>query len=198
MVLIVGHKKRQLVAEAQKRPDTERLMFRLWQRLSTSWRRSSRIAREGAQMRISIFLHYYAVRMPTRFVGRRGESHWGSEIMITPRWQDERGEAGSFTVQRQLEVAVRSVQLRVIGGRGRDRLNDVGHGGERMHGSNNKLIEFGIVCYQLHSFAIPFRHKKCGGVPICELRTRDNHARSYMFSNLTVSCFLEAQRNGPR
>ena len=60
-----------------------------------------------------------------------------------------------------------------------------------MHGSDNKLIKLGIVCEQLHSFAISFRQDKRRGAPICGLRIRNNYARSYVFGNLIVSCFLE-------
>ena len=61
-----------------------------------------------------------AVRVSAPFVGGRGQAHRGTEVAVTSRRQDEGSEVGSLVLQRQLKIAVSSVQLREVGGHRRD------------------------------------------------------------------------------
>ena len=52
------------------------------------------------------------------------------------------------------------IQLRKIGGRRGNRLDDVRYGGEGMDGPHDKLVESGIICYESDSFPVTLRDKE--------------------------------------
>ena len=89
------------------------------------------------------------------------------------------------------------VQLSEVCGQGRDRLDDVGHGWERVYGPHDELVEFCVIRHQTYPLAITFRHKEGRRAPICGLGARDDHARSDMLGDFRIDRLLETQGNGP-
>ena len=70
--------------------------------------------------------------------------------------------------------------------------------GKGVHWTDDKLIQFGIICYQTHMFTIFFRHKEGRETPISWLVTGNNNSGSDMFSYFRVCRLLKAKRNRAR
>ena len=82
--------------------------------------------------------------------------------------------------------------------RGRYALDNVRHQWERMHGVDDKFVQFCIVGHQSNTFAVSLRDEKGRRAPFSRRVTRCYDTRSNKLCNFCIGCLLKPERNRTR